>query len=239
MCRPRPIFLTATWKHVLLLNYEVDTAVIEPYIPIGVEPDDYQGRYFVSLVGFQFLDTRVKGISTPGHRNFDEVNLRLYVRREVDGELRRGVVFIKEIVPRRAIAWIARVLYGENYVALPMKHDVDPVAGRVEYGWRSASGWNRMRAAIRGEPVHPAPGSPEAFIIEHYWGYTARTSRTDEYAVEHPPWRVYDTSEPVLECHVTELYGETFHPILSGPPSSAFVAEGSAVMVRRGSELRA
>lgn len=34
----------------------------------------------------------------------ERAQLRFYVRRRVDGEWRRGVMFIKEIVPRRAIA---------------------------------------------------------------------------------------------------------------------------------------
>ncbi len=238
MSSARPIFLSATWKDVLLLNFEVDPTVLEPYIPIGVEFDHYQGRYYVSLVGFRFLDTRVMGWAIPAHRDFGEVNLRFYVRREVDGVQRRGVVFIKEVVPRYAIAWAARVLYGENYVAMPMRHVVDPATGWIEYHWKSPSGWNHIRAHIQGQPVLPEKGSIEEFIIEHYWGYTARASRTDEYAVEHPPWRVYETTDAVLQCHAADLYGETFHPVLSGPPASAFVAEGSAVVVRRTRELR-
>jgi uncharacterized protein len=110
-----------------MLNYEVDAALLAPYIPSGLEIDYWQGRTYVSLIGFRFLNTRVLGFPIPFHRSFDEVNLRFYVRREEC----RGVVFIREIVPRAAIALVARRVYGENYVSLPMRHQIE--ASRVDY----------------------------------------------------------------------------------------------------------
>lgn len=238
MNNARPVFLTAEWSNLLLLNYEVDPALLASRIPAGTELDHYEGRYFVSLVGFQFQDTRIKGWPIIGHRNFEEVNLRFYVRRKEDGEWRRGVVFIKEIVPRWAIAFIARTLYGEPYISMPMAHDVrrpgKSQAGHAEYRWRLSTGWNRIHAELRGVPVYPEPGSLQEFIIEHYWGYTKRGDRTDEYAVEHSPWKIYDATNPVAECHIAELYGNEFVPVLSAPPTSAFMAEGSPVVVRSG-----
>src|SRR4026208_556537 len=93
-------FLTAEWRRLAMLSFEIDPRVLSPLVPAGTELDEWQGRTFASLVGFLFLDTRVFGLAVPFHRNFEEVNLRFYVRRMASDGLRRGVVFVKEIVPR-------------------------------------------------------------------------------------------------------------------------------------------
>ena len=217
-------FLTAEWRSLAMLNYEVDRSVLAPRVPPGTELDSWGGVVYVSVVGFLFLKTRVLGIPIPGHRNFEEVNLRFYVRRKADGEWRRGVVFVKEIVPRRAIAAVARGLYGENYVAMPMSHRLD---GRcVEYRW---GGSNFMAVETAGEPILATPGSIEEFITEHSWGYSGRL----EYRVEHPPWRLWQTSRAELSCDAGKLYGPEF-AALGGAPRSAFLAEGSVVEVYGG-----
>lgn len=240
MSSPR-IFLSAEWRHLLMLNYEVDPAILAPHVPAGTTLDLFQGRALVSMVGFLFLDTRVLGVPVPGHRNFEEVNLRFYVRREVDGELRRGVVFVREIVPRRAIALVARWLYDEPYSAMPMRHRIETTGEApscVEYQWRSQGGWNTMCAEPIGQTYEATPGSEEEFITEHYWGYTKRSrGATSEYQVEHPRWRVLAVERPALNCHVAELYGDAFAEPLAGDPSSAFLADGSAITVRAGVRL--
>lgn len=241
--KPVAPFLTARWIHLVMLNYEVDPALLASYVPAGVELDAWKGRMLVSMVGFQFLDTRVRGLPIPFHRHFDEVNLRFYVRRAQDGELRRGVVFVKEIVPRRAIAWVARTIYGENYVALPMAHhdglgDEGSGDGRVEYRWKLNGAWHRLGATVSGEPFLPDAGSEEEFITEHYWGYAAqRDGSTVEYRVEHPKWRVWQAETPVFDSDVAALYGPKFVPALSADPVSCFVAEGSEVTVCSGVRL--
>ena len=122
----RPIFLSAEWRHLLLMNFEVDPAILASRLPAGTELDLFGGKCYVSLVGFMFLHTRLAGrIPIPFHTNFEEINLRFYVKRTVNGEQRRGVCFVKEIVPRMAVALVARVLYGENYVSRPMSHLLD------------------------------------------------------------------------------------------------------------------
>jgi len=131
------IFLRADWRYLAMLNYEIDPRVLEPLVPTGTELDSFGGKTYASMVGFLFLNTRVLGVPVPFHRNLEEVNLRFYVRRHVDGEYRRGVVFVRELVPRRAIAWIANVVYGENYAAVSMAHSIRRDAaqlGRVHHG---------------------------------------------------------------------------------------------------------
>jgi uncharacterized protein len=122
-----------------MLNYAVEPSVLGPYVPAGTELDLWRGIAFVSLVGFLFADTRLLHIPVPRHRNFEEVNLRFYVRRNVNGEARRAVTFIRELVPRAAIAFVARRVYNEPYLALPMRHAFGDTArngapSTVEYG---------------------------------------------------------------------------------------------------------
>ena len=219
-----------------MLNYDIDPAVLAPFVPAGTELDLFEGRAVVSLVGFMFLRTRVLGISIPFHRNFEEVNLRFYVRRKVDGDRRRAVVFIKELVPRRSIAATANALYGENYIAVPMGHLNE--AGRVSYRWRYKTAEYSIVVKHHGEPREPDSGSEAEFITEHYWGYTRGCGgRTKEYQVAHPRWRVWPADEAKFSGAVDALYGTQFSDALSRPPRTAFLAEGSGVMVFKGVPL--
>jgi hypothetical protein len=198
----------------------------------------------MSVVGFQFLNTRVLGMSIPFHRNFEEVNLRFYVRRNTSEGWRRAVVFVKELVPRALIALTARVVYGENYIALPMKHRIkvdndDAQMGRqVLYSWNLYGREDHLRLNVRGEAHEPVPGSEEEFITEHYWGYTRRKNRgTMEYQVMHPRWRVWTAQDAQLKCDAAELYGNQFAECLQASPDSALLADGSEVTVFKGISL--
>src|SRR5262245_43214929 len=237
-------FLTAEWRSLAMLNYEVDPAILRPFVPRGAELDMWNDRHFVSVVGFLFLKARVLGLPVPFHRNFEEINLRYYVRRRAEDGWRRGVVSIKEIVPRWAIATVARIIYNENYVARPMRHSIDvdngTIAqnGMVEYSWRDGGLWHHVRAKTDGEARPLAAGSEEEFITEHYWGYAGqRDGGSVEYQVEHPRWRVWRTSEAAFDCDVKRVYGHQFVECLSAKPSSAFVADGSAIVVRKGMRI--
>lgn len=223
-----------------MLNYQVAPELLTARVPRRTELDSWNGRTFVSMVGFQFLDTRVRKLALPFHRNFEEVNLRFYVRYRAAEGWRRGVVFVREIVPRTAIAWIARTLYNEPYVALPMGHSIRETLGQayVEYSWRFGGRRHAMSVQTRGPVEAIVEGSEEEFIAEHYWGYTAqRDGGTIEYKVEHPRWRVSQVAESSFECDVAALYGEGFREALSVKPSSAFLAEGSAVTVFSGRRI--
>ncbi len=228
------IFLTAEWRYITLLNYVVDCGLLQPLVPPGTELDLYGGNAFLSVVGFHFTRTRVFRIPFPLHTNFEEVNLRFYVRRRTEAGWRRGVVFIRELVPRRAIAFIARAFYGEPYSAFPMRHSIVASASdvRVEYAWRRAGRWESLRATAIGQPHGIVSGSEEEFITEHNWGYTARRTGCSEYQVEHPSWRVWSCDEAALDADISSLYGEQFVGSLSGLPTSAFIAEGSPIVLR-------
>ena len=219
-----------------MLNFAVDPAVLRPLVPAGTELDEWGGTTYASVVGFRFLSTRLLGVRVPRHTDFEEVNLRFYVRRREDGEWRRGVVFVRELVPRLAIARVANWWYNEPYRALPMRHRIersaDGAPAVVAYEWRRSGRWERIELRATGEPSPAAPGSEEEFITEHYWGYTRqRDGGTIEYRVHHPPWRVWRSADARLSCDAAALYGNAFAEALAAPPRSAFLAEGSAVEV--------
>ncbi len=234
-----PVFLTAEWRSLVMWNVPVDPALLKPHVPDATELDLWNGEALVSVVGFRFLDTRIKGWAIPGHRNFSEINLRFYVRRKAEEGWRRGVVFLKEIVDRPAVAWVANTLYHENYVTRRLRTTHEPPGpentGQFAYGFREPSGWVDLAAEVMGEPRGFIPGEEAEFIAEHYWGYVQRPGGgTLEYAVEHPAWRVWPTATCTFTGDPTRTYGSEFAAALCEPPRSSFVAEGSAILVRGG-----
>jgi hypothetical protein len=233
---PRP-FLDAEWRDLVILTYAVPPEILAPCVPPGTVLDLWQGRALASVVGLRFRDVRLLGVPVPLHRAFDEVNLRFYVCRALPGgELRRGVVFLRELVPRPAVALVARLAYGEPYRVARMPRAPSPEAAapprRIEYRWRWGGAWHRLAATPTGRPAVPAAGSEAAFLTERHWGYARRADgRTLEYAVAHPPWRVWAGGTPVLEADAGRLWAAPFAGVLNGPPVSALVAEGSPVAV--------
>lgn len=230
-------FLTGEWRDLAMLNWAVDPPLLRPFVPRGTELDTFDGRTFISLVGFRFVDTRVLGVPVPGHRDFEEVNLRFYVRREVRGEIRRAVTFIREIVPRPMIAAVARLTYNEPYRSAPMRHQLtagaaDAAPRSAEYAWRLGHDWAGLHVDATSAGVEPAEGSEAEFITEHYWGYTRqRDGSTVEYRVEHPRWRVWTGTASRVFGDLSPVYGEELVRVLEQPATSAFIADGSAVRV--------
>ena len=229
------VFLSTEWRDLLMLNYEIDPALLQPFVPRGTELDSFEGKTYVSLVGLRFARTKLFGvISVPFHSDFDEVNLRIYVRRREGSEIRRGVMFIREIVSLPAVTFVARLAYAENYRTLPLRHSINLTdsGGSIEYSWELKRQRFRLHGQTDGNPSLAAEGSLEQFISEHYWGYSRRRDGSSlEYHVAHEPWRIWRASNAAFEGDGTALYGSDFGSVLSRPPRSAFIADGSAVLV--------
>ena len=232
------VFLTAEWVNPVMLNYVVAPGLLSSFVPSGTELDAFGGQTYVSLIGFEFNRTRMAGIAIPFHGSFEEVNLRFYVRRGA----KRGVVFIRELVPRRAVAAIARFAFGENYSCVPMAHSVEAAAqdGPVAASFSWGAGVNRCRMQIEaaGPAFLPAENSLSQFITEHYWGYAAQgDGGSVEYEVQHPRWNVREAKSAHFSGDATRYYGAEFARVLLRPPDSAFLAEGSAVTVFKGRRI--
>ena len=216
-----------------MLNFVVDPKIVAPLVPPGTEIDFEHGETFLSVVAFLFLDTRVLGLPIPLHRDFEEMNLRFYVRKKSADMWRHGVVFVRELVPKRAIALVARTFYGENYIALPMKHQIDHLDANlsVAYSWRRRRKWESLKMSAVGDAQTIPAGSHAEFITEHYWGYTCFRGGCSEYRVEHPRWKIWKTDEFEFNADIGALYGEQFVEPLSTKPRSAFIADGSPIQV--------
>jgi uncharacterized protein len=228
--RPPLPFLTARWSHVLLATFVVPPDLLTPYLPRGLELDLREGHAFASLVAFDFLDTRVLGVAWPGFRSFPELNLRFYVRRHDE----RGVVFVRELVPKPLVAWLARTLYNEPYVAAPMTSTVVEARESVSVEHRlSFGGRTHTMRAVGTKPAYlPAPTSEEAFFKEHHWGYgKTRSGRTLRYHVWHPVWPVYPVREAHIDLDWAAVYGSAWASMQGATPATVMLAVGSEIAV--------
>lgn len=232
----RKTFLEAEWRKLAMANYSVNPEILKKYIPGKTEPDLWNGVCYLSLVGFMFLNTKVKGIRIPFHTDFEEVNLRFYVK-HYDGQAwKRGVVFIKEIVSKPALTLVANTAYGENYETMPMANEcrIEKDFVEAEYKWKKTS-WNSLRVKTGTVRHDIKDGSEEEFITEHYWGYTKqKNDRTSEYGVEHPRWQVYNTIDYDINVDFGKVYGDDFAFLKNEKPVSVFLAEGSEIRVKEG-----
>lgn len=227
-------FLMAAWRDLLLLNWRVDPSLLQPHVPEGVVLDPWEGEHYVSLVGFRFLNLTVKGVPALGHRDFPEINLRFYVQREKVGEIRRGVVFLRELTPLRLVEWVARAVYSEPYETLPMRRAVTET--QTQYELKHAGRWQRMAAKPTDD--WRTPNSMEEFFIEHYWGYNRQADGVAmEYQVTHPKWKTRSVELKRFDLDLESLYGAEWAVALAGKPDSVVLADGSEVTVFSGTRI--
>lgn len=234
-------FLNAQWRKLVMANYAVDPEVLKIHLPFETELDFWNDTCYISVVGFMFVDTRMLGLRIPFHINFEEINLRFYVKYKHTQGYKRGVVFIKEIVPRPALTIVANTLYGENYETLPTRHNWTEDGNNltVEYGWKKKGKWNTLTAVADKTPVDIAEGSEEEFITEHFWGYTKlNSSVTSEYEVAHPRWQVYPVQDYTVDIDFATVYGPDFAFLQDAKPLSVYLAEGSEIQVMQGARLK-
>ncbi len=232
-------FLKAEWRKLAMANYQVDKKLLEKYLPAKTEIDLWNDVCYVSLVGFMFNNTKVMGLKIPFHINFEEVNLRFYVKYKDNEEWKRGVVFIKEIVPKHALTFVANTIYKENYQTMPMKHAWTVVENElsVAYQWKKKR-WNLFKINATNIATPISKNSEEEFITEHYWGYTKiSASKTSEYEVKHPRWDVYATNNYLIDVDFADIYGHEFDFLKNEKPKSVFLAEGSEISVMQGKKI--
>lgn len=230
------VFLTAEWRKLIFAQYEVKEEVLKKYLPNNVELDAWQGKYYVSLVGFLFTEVRLLGFKIPFHNHFEEVNLRFYVRYKDGSAWKRGVVFISEVVPKAAITLIANSIYGEKYSTAEMSYQIRELKETLEVGfsWKKDR-WNNfsVSASNLGKPM--VAGSESEFITEHYWGYTKLSDlKTSEYGVQHPRWDEYEVKDFNIDVDFGINYGPDFSYLTKEKPSSVIFAEGSPIRIMGG-----
>lgn len=226
-------FLKAEWRKLAIINYEINPEILLPYLPKGTELDFYKGKCYVSLVGFMFLNTKLLELPVPFHRNFEEVNLRFYVKKKEKGAWKRGVVFIKEIVPRPALSFVANTIYKENYHTMPMKNLIHQKEDEllIRYSWKDKN-WHSIQIIAENAPRPMEANSEFEFITEHYFGFTKKGNTTSEYEVCHPKWDCYTIKDHQLDIDFQKNYGNNFECLNHQNPISVMLAEGSEVQVK-------
>lgn len=225
-----PAFLSARWEHLILAQFPVPRELLEPRLPPGIELDLYQGSPHVSLVGFMFLGTRVLGIPWPGYRDFPELNLRFYVRRGKE----RGVMFVREFVPLRFVAFAARLLYNEPYLAAPMDGSIAQANGEltVRYGLEFAGRRHTLTCTADVTTTVPGPDSTEQWFKEHSWGYGRdRSGCLLRYEVRHPTWAVHAVRKVDIDLDWAAVYGPEWSVLQGRAPASVVLAAGSPITV--------
>jgi uncharacterized protein YqjF (DUF2071 family) len=228
------IFLSALWEDIIMANYEIDPSVLKSFLPNGMELDLYNGKAYISLVGFMFKKIRIFRVPIPFFGNFEEVNLRFYVKRTESDHIKRGVVFINETVPYKPVAWLANKLYKEHYISIPTRSSIkdEEAKRKIKYEWEKNGNWNYIVAETSKESEPMANNSIEEFIFEHYYGYTKVDSlNTIEYNVNHPRWRIRKVIDYSIDCDFKAMYGSDFSFLNEQKPNSLIVAEGSAVSI--------
>lgn len=229
------IFLSARWENLIMANYEVTPEVLIPHLPQGVELDFYHDKTYVSLVGFMFKKTSLFNIPIPFLGTFEEINLRFYVKRIDGGIIKRGVVFINETVPYKAVAWLANRLYKEKYIAIPTKNliAVSNSTKNIKYAWKINNAWNHLEVSANNVRQEMLPESIEEFIFEHYFRYTRINEQlSQEYEVNHPRWFVNKVKDYSIHCDFKSMYGSDFSFLNEREPDSVIIAEGSPVTVK-------
>jgi uncharacterized protein YqjF (DUF2071 family) len=228
------IFLKANWENIIMVNYEIDPKVLLPFLPNGVELDLYEGKAYISLVGFMFKKTKLFNIPIPKLGTFEEINLRFYVIRKEENQIKRGVFFINETIPYKIVAWMANVLYKEHYTVVPTKHTITKAekSQKVTFEWMVNKKWNSIYVehAISTQQMHQS--SLEKFIYEHYYGYTKTDkNKTEEYRLHHPSWKIHNVIDYQISCDFEAMYGEAFSILNHTKPAAVFIAEGSSVAI--------
>ena len=227
-------FLTAEWNNLVMINYAIDTKILEKYVPNGTEIDFFDNKCYISFIGFMFENVRVLGTKIPNHSDFEEVNLRFYVKRFENGVWKRGAVFISEIVPKSAITLVANTLYHEHYRTLFMRHEIleKENTKSFKYQWSLNTKWNTIKIETEKNPIDIEPNSEAEFITEHYFGYTKVNEKTTfEYEVRHPRWQQLKVITNNSEIDFEQVYGLEFAFVKNLKPTSVFLAIGSPISI--------
>jgi len=237
-------FLKATWRYLPFANFKVDPSFLQEYVPKGCRLQVRDGKADISVVGLRFENTRILGIPVPGHINFSEINLRIYVEGYKNGELKPGVSFIKEIVSKPIITWVANNLYDEHYDTMPIDYELQPsgklhpVNERITYSWKPKDQWMRFSIDYDPKELNIVDNSNEQFILERYYGFSEQRGKTSCYEVKHASWNYHKVEDYKLQLDFEQTYGSNFAMLNQLQPDSVMMAQGSRIGIGKKSKLR-
>ncbi len=187
----KPLF-HVDWTDLMFHHFEVDSVELQKKVPF--ELDLYEGKAYVSLVGFHssklWLDkcgkwTRYVNAPFATH---DFLNLRTYVKH--GGEA--GIYFLTEFVNRKVSVLLGRMVYGLPYHR-----------GTIHYSHHlGENNWGSVKDCRAGVSLAYESGSPssgdlcicntgtlEEFLCEKYTAYTSLNENTLVFRILHEPWK--------------------------------------------------
>ncbi|MDC0257422.1 DUF2071 domain-containing protein [Crocinitomicaceae bacterium] len=222
-------------------NYVVDPEFIKKYIPKGTELELFEGKCYVSLVAFLYSNTKLMKVPVPFHRKFEEINLRLYVKRKIgENEWRSEVAFPKLFFPKRAVSIVANTIYKEKYETRRMNHSwsEDSEYLHTRYGIKKGD-WHNINVVTNKQAEPIAPNTPEHLFSKHYWG-TAQINneKCTVYEVDRSEWNIYKTVDSDISFDFASVFGSDFHALTNLEPESVQLFDGSPVTVYKKSILR-
>jgi len=195
------------WRHLLFQNWPVDPALMDAYLPDGLDPDTFDGSAWLSVIPFTNVDVRPKGLPARLGIRLPELNVRTYVERD-------GVpsVYFFSLDAQG----IASVLGARVFQHLPYYYariSLQWVDGRVQFQSRRLHPGERpahyeASYGPTGEPF-AAPDDPfGSFLVERYRFYTQAPDGSIRYTdVEHEPWTLYPARAEIKTNTLLKSHG--------------------------------
>lgn len=222
----RPVIGYQRWHGILMLHWELPPERLRPLVDRGVELDLHEGRAYVSLTPFTMKGARLRGApALPSLREFHELNLRTYVRRDEVP----GIWFFSLDAASTPAAALARATLGLPYFRARMRRAETEGAHRFESVRRPPCSRPATFSATwrPGALVPHLPGTLDDFLAERHALYSRLASKLLRVRVRHPPWVLRVAALEQLEQDVTRAAGLD----AAGSPLLARCSRGTDVEV--------
>ena len=226
--KAKNIFMTGHWEDLIMVTFEVDKAILEPYLPKDTEIDLFNGKALMSMVAFTFSKVKFFGIKVPFHQQFGQINFRFYAKSKTDDT--KGVVFIKEFAPKPLIASVANLCYNEPYFYKSIRRNKTLKQGRINMKY--SYGNLKIKASAKEKTGKLNPNTLKHFVVDRYIAYIKSYSgKTVQYKINHRPWELYDATSVTIENDILSLLPKKFKQ--AKLLSTCFV-DGSFITVEKG-----
>lgn len=218
------------------MNYIISPEILENYLPAYTIIDYFKGNCFTSLVGFPFRNVEIAGMKIPFYTDFEEINLRFYVKRFDGTTWRKGTVFISEIANKSALKFLANSFLHEKYQTLETRQEIKENSELIEtkYSWRTWMNWQFLNLISEKPSESVAEGTEAHFIMDRSSGYQKYdTATTNEYGISHPKWNIYPIRSFDINVDFEESFDSNFPVLNETLPHSVILARGSSVAVKQ------
>ena len=232
--------ISSEFRKVALLNYIIPQEVIEKYLPKHTKPDLYNGNCFISLVGFQVKKLKLNDVKVPLIKDFDEIDLQIYVKHFNGASWEKGVVVISRIFDQPGLAPLTNTIFQTNYISHPSKSEVkeDQHGLEVKYSWQFDGKEQSFSVKSNNLAAPYDKGTEAAFILDRSLGFIRVTEEeTLKYPVTHASWHLYTVEEYAVDVDFSRQYDPALNLLNSRIPHSVILTEGSTVEIGENVEV--